>query len=91
MQIFSGIPTEAECSQACEDFIGCTNYTYLGEKNPLRSVEQYDWKDYTRDEINFRFVCFLLSSCDDISTNCEDCHAGVPQCQVSVVNYLSSS
>ena len=37
-QIFSGIPTEAECSQACEDFIGCTNYTYLGEKNPLRSV-----------------------------------------------------
>ena len=48
-------------------------------------------KDYTRDEINSRFVCFLLSSCDDISTNCEDCHAGVPQCQVSVVNYLSSS
>jgi len=47
LEIFSGIPTEAECSQACEDFIGCTNYTYLGEKNPLR------------------FVCFLLSSCDN--------------------------
>ena len=41
------------------------------------------------DEINFRFVCFLLSSCDDISTNCEDCHAGVPQCQVSITNDLS--
>merc|ERR1719422_2190226 len=29
-----------------------------------------------------RFICLLLSSCEDITTECEDCHAGVPQCQV---------
>ena len=32
--------------------------------------------------IFFRFVCFLFSSCNDVSTDCEDCHVGVPQCQV---------
>merc|ERR1712223_2056049 len=29
-----------------------------------------------------KFVCFLFSSCYDVSTDCEDCHVGVPQCQV---------
>ena len=29
-----------------------------------------------------RFICLLLSSCEDITTDCDDCHAGVPQCQV---------
>jgi len=29
-----------------------------------------------------RFVCFLLSSCEEVFTNCDDCHAGVPSCQI---------
>ena len=32
-----------------------------------------------------RYVCFLLSSCEDVSTDCEDCHAGVPTCLVSTL------
>ena len=35
-----------------------------------------------RGSFYLRFVCFLFSSCDDVSTDCVDCHVGVPQCQV---------
>ena len=66
--------------------------TPILERRTLWGQLGWNWKDWTMDEmdeINVRFVCFLLSSCDDISTNCEDCHAGVPQCQVSITNDLS--
>ena len=36
----------------------------------------------TRIFLNCRFTCWLLSSCEDITTDCDDCHAGVPHCQV---------
>ena len=39
---------------------------------------KHEWKRF----FFFRFVCFLFSSCNDVSTDCEDCHVGVPQCQV---------
>ena len=29
-----------------------------------------------------RFVCFLLSSCEDVFTDCHDCWTGVPRCNV---------
>ena len=36
----------------------------------------------TRISLFSRFICLLLSSCEDITTDCDDCHAGVPQCKV---------
>ena len=43
------------------------------------------WWFKIRRRWDFRFVCFLLSSCEDVSTDCEDCHAGVPTCLVSTL------
>ena len=37
-QILSSITKEEDCAQACEEFNLCTNYTFLGPKNPLRWV-----------------------------------------------------
>ena len=74
---------------ACEAHVENTLETYFG----VPSLEECRVLCQNNDQCKFltyfyeesqtaKQICFLFSSCNDVSTDCEDCHVGVPQCQV---------
>merc|ERR1712130_784397 len=76
------VPGECETSE--ENVLQILS-AITSENDCMKACDDYNLctnYTYLGPQNPLRFVCFLLSSCGDVFTGCQDCHAGIPDCQI---------